>query len=132
MRVKAPAAGSPTMRGDSTAMNLLRLLPPAIALLLLAAHFWRAQWWPLAITCVALVGVLALRRPWAARLVQTALMLGSIEWLRTLAALVAARMAIGQPYARMTLILGVVAVATFAAALVFRARALRERYNLGR
>jgi hypothetical protein len=32
----------------------------------------------------------------------------------------------------MTLILGVVAVATFAAALVFRARALRERYNLGR
>jgi hypothetical protein len=26
----------------------------------------------------------------------------------------------------------VVAVATFAAALVFRARALRERYNLGR
>lgn len=120
------------MRGDLAAMNFLRLLPPAIALLLLAAHFWRAQWWPLAIVCVALVGVLALQRSWAARLVQTALMLGSIEWLRTLAALVAARMAMGQPYARMTLILGAVAVATFAAALVFRSRALRERYNLGR
>ena len=120
------------MRGDSADMTYLRLLPPAIALLLLAAHFWRAQWWPLAVVCVALVGVLALRRPWAARLVQTALMLGSIEWLRTLASLVAARIALDQPYARMSLILGVVAIATFVSALVFRARALRQRYNLGR
>jgi hypothetical protein len=120
------------MRGDLAAMPVLHLLPPAIALLLLAAHFWRAEGWPLAIACVLLVGVLALRRPWAARLVQTALMLGSIEWLRTLATLVAARMAMGQPYARLSLILGAVAVATFAAALVFRARALRERYNLAR
>jgi hypothetical protein len=113
-------------------MTFLRLLPPFVALLLLAAHFWRSQWWLLAAACVALVGVLALRRQWAARLIQTALMLGSIEWLRTLATLVAARMALGQPYARMTLILGVVAFATFASALVFRTRSLRERYNLGR
>ncbi len=120
------------MRGDSADMTYLRLLPPAIALLLLAAHFWRAQWWPLAVVCVALVGVLALRRPWAARLVQAALMLGSIEWLRTLASLVAARIALDQPYARMSLILGVVAIATFGSALVFRAHSLRQRYNLGR
>ncbi len=113
-------------------MNALRLLAPAIALLVLAAHFWRAQWWPLAAACVALVGLLVLRRPWVARLVQTALMLGTIEWLRTLAALAAARMALGQPYTRMSLILGAVALATLASALVFRASALRERYGLGR
>ena len=113
-------------------MNALRLLAPAIALLVLAAHFWRAQWGPLAALCVALVGLLALRRAWVARLVQTALMLGTIEWLRTLAALAATRMALGQPYTRMSLILGAVAVATLASALVFRARALRERYGLGR
>ncbi len=113
-------------------MNALRLLAPAIALLVLAAHFWRAQWWALAAVCIALVGLLALPRPWVARLVQTALMLGTIEWLRTLAALAAARMALGQPYTRMSLILGAVALATLASALVFRARALRERYGLGR
>ena len=119
------------MREESDAMIVLRLLAPALALLLLAAHFWRAQLWPLAVVCVALVGVLGLRRRWAARLVQTALMLGSIEWLRTLATLVAARMALGQPYARMTVILGAVALVTLASALVFRTRSLRERYNLG-
>ena len=113
-------------------MNALRLLAPAIALLVLAAHFWRAQWWPLAAICVVLVGLLALRRPWVARLVQTALMLGTIEWLRTLAALAATRMSLGQPYTRMSLILGAVALATLASALVFRTGALRERYRLGR
>jgi hypothetical protein len=41
-------------------------------------------------------------------------------------------MALGQPYTRMSLILGAVALATLASALVFRARALRERYGLGR
>jgi hypothetical protein len=113
-------------------LNAARLFAPAIALLVLAAHFWRAQWWPLAAICVALVGLLALRRPWVARLVQTVLMLGTIEWLRTLAALAAARMALGQPYARMSLILGTVALATLASALVFRMRELRGRYGLGR
>lgn len=113
-------------------MNLLRLLGPAVALLLLAAHFARAQWWLPAGISVALVGLLAIRRRWAARAVQAALVLGAIEWLRTLAALAATRMAIGQPYARLVVILGVVAGLTLASALVFRSRALRERFRLDR
>jgi hypothetical protein len=111
-------------------MNLIRLLPPVLALLLLAAHFARAQWWPLAVACVALIGLLCLRRPWTARLVQAVLMLGAIEWLRTLAALVATRMALGQPHLRLSVILAAVAAITLASALVFRLPALRERYRL--
>jgi hypothetical protein len=113
-------------------MNFVRLLPPAVALLLLAAHFARAENWLLTAACVVLVAVLAAARPWAARLVQTALMLGTIEWLRTLAALVATRMALGQPVVRLSLILGAVAAITLASALVFRLPALRLRYRLPR
>jgi hypothetical protein len=122
--------GSP--RSRPIAMNFVRLLPPAVALLLLAAHFARAQAWLLTFASVALVAVLAVPRPWAARLVQTALMLGTIEWLRTLAALVATRMALGQPAVRLGLILGIVAAITLASALVFRLPALRERFRLPR
>jgi hypothetical protein len=35
----------------------------------------------------------------------------------------------GEPWTRMAIILGVVAVITAASALVFRSRALRERYQ---
>lgn len=109
---------------------LLSLIAPAIALLVLAAHFVRAQLMLPAIACVALVAMLAVPRAWAARAVQIALVAGAIEWVRTLAMLLAARMAMGQPHLRMTLILGVVALLTLASALVFRSRALRSRYRL--
>jgi hypothetical protein len=50
--------------------------------------------------------------------------------VRTLAALVAARMALGQPYLRLSLILGGVAALTAASALVFRARRVRRWFGI--
>jgi len=109
---------------------VLSLIAPAIALLVLAAHFVRAQLMLPAITCVALVVLLAVPRAWAARVVQIALIAGAVEWVRTLAILLATRMSLGQPHLRMTLILGVVALLTLASALVFRSQALRARFRL--
>lgn len=103
------------------------LMLPAAALLVLAAHFARAQWWIPAALCVALIALLAVRRRWAARTVKIALVAGGFEWLRTLAALVAARVAIGAPYTRLAVILAVVALATWASALVFRRPRLAAR-----
>ena len=111
--------------------TVARLILPLLALLLLAAHFYRAGWLSLAVLSVALTLLLAVPRPWAARTLQVALVLGAIEWLRTLAAFAALRMAVGQPYLRLVLILGVVAVFTLLAAWVFQHRALRGRFRLG-
>jgi hypothetical protein len=102
---------------------------PATALLLLAAHFARAQLWLLAAVSLGLVVVLAIPRRWAARSVQVALVAGGFEWWRTLAALVAARVAVGAPYARLALILACVALATWASALVFRRPVLAARFR---
>lgn len=107
-----------------------RLIVPGLALLLLAAHFYRADGLPLAVLSVALVSLLAVPRPWAARILQAALVLGAVEWLRTLAAFAAMRVAVGQPYLRLAVILGAVAAFTLVAAWMFQQRALSARFRL--
>jgi hypothetical protein len=102
----------------------------AVALAVLGAHFWRAGEVALALLAVALVALLLVRKPWAARTLQVALALGAIEWLRTLATLVAERQSMGAPFARLATILGGVALATALCALAFQSRAMRERYRL--
>lgn len=106
-------------------------LVPAVALLLLAAHFHRAGLAPLALLALALIALLWVPRAWAARTVQIALAAGGVEWLRTLAAFAGERIAGGQPYLRLVLILLAVALFTAGAALVFRAYPLRVRYGIG-
>jgi hypothetical protein len=107
------------------------VLWPALALLLLGAHFYRAGLWPLAALALALIGLLIVPRAWAARAIQLALLAGSLEWLRSLAVLVGGRFSAGQPYIRLVVILLAVAVFTAGAALVFRTYALRVRYGIG-
>jgi hypothetical protein len=107
------------------------VLLPALALGLLGAHFYREAAWPLVGLCVGLVVLLAWPRAWVARLVQAALALGALEWLWTAGWLVQQRLALGQPWLRLALVLGAVAVFTVASALVFRSVALRARYGRG-
>lgn len=107
-------------------MAYLLLLLPALASVLLAAHFYRAGQWELAVFSLALIALAAVPRRWAARTVQIALVLGGLEWLRTLAALVAQRLALEQPYGRLAAILLAVAAFTAASALVWRHPRLRR------
>lgn len=107
----------------------LRLLPAALALLVLGAHFLRAGHLALVAAALALVALLFVRRPWAAWAVQGALVLATLEWVRTLAILAGARRAAGAPYLRMTLILAGVALATALSLLAFRSRAVKEHFR---
>jgi len=115
---------------DKTRMLFARLLLPAVALALLAAHFYRAGLLLPALLSAALPLLLAVPRPWAARTLQVALVLGAFEWLRTLATLLAERVSLGQPWLRLVLILGSVAALTLAAAWIFRHRTLKARFRL--
>jgi hypothetical protein len=111
-------------------MIALRLAPVVVVALVLAAHFYRAgELLALSVT-LCTPALFVVRRPWAARLLQSGLVLGALEWLRTLVLLVQERQATGQPYLRLTLVIGVVALATAATALVFRSRAIRARFGL--
>ncbi len=112
-------------------MAYLLLILPGLSAVLLAAHFYRAGQLALVGASLALLALLAVPRRWAARTVQIGLVLGALEWLRTLAVLAAQRIAAGLPYGRLVAILLVVAAFTAAAALVFRNVRLRVRYDIG-
>ncbi len=111
-------------------MNAVLLIVPGLALAVLGAHFHRAGSWPLMFACGVLIALLAWPRAWVARLVQGCLVAGSIEWVWTVYGLVQQRIALGQPWTRLALILGAVAFLTAAAALVFRNERLRTRFGL--
>jgi hypothetical protein len=111
-------------------MNFVRLLPVFLSSLVLAAHFFRSGMLSLASICVTFPAVLLIRRPWPARAVQLGLILGSAEWLRTVVVIAAYRQSMGAPWLRMAAILGGMTAFTAGSSLVFRMRALRQRYAL--
>ena len=112
-------------------MNFLRLLPVFLSALLLGAHFLRVELIPLVVPALLFPVLLLFRRAWTARLVQIILVLGALEWIRTLIFLVAERRAYGLPWIRLVIIIGLVAVFTGSSALLFSyCRSLRKRYKL--
>ena len=111
-------------------MNTLRLTPVILSFLLLAAHFYRSGLVVLAAICVALLFLLFFRRSWVPRLFQFLLILGALEWLRSLYYFAAMRIAWDQPWTRLAIILGAVALFTALSGLVFNNKPVRARYGL--
>ncbi len=94
----------------------LLLTPAVLASLVLAAHFLRrGELLPCA-ACLALAALAFVRRPWARRVWQAFLGLGTLVWLVTLSSLVRVRIHDGEPWVRPTIILGSVAAFTLVAA----------------
>jgi len=79
-------------------VSALLLFPVVLSLLVLGAHFLRSGNLLLLLVVVVLLGLLAVRRRWAARTVQVALVLGAAEWVRTMVVLAAFRVQVGQPF----------------------------------
>ena len=95
----------------------LRALPVVLAVLVLAAHFFRARQMPLVVLSLALPLLLLVRERWSARAVQAGLVLGALEWVRTLALFAGQRVEAGRPWGRLAAILGVVGGLTALSAL---------------
>jgi len=87
-------------------LTVVHLLPAVLCLLVLGAHFLRSGNVVMVAAVLTIAGLLGVRRPWASRTAQAALLLGALEWVRTLAFLAAGRTQAGQPVLRMSLILG--------------------------
>lgn len=103
---------------------------PATALLLLSAHLFHNGASVLAALPVVLVALLGLRRWWMGRLVQAVLLVATLEWGLTAAFLAQVRAGHGQPYARLVVILGSVALLTALAALSVQSNCLRAWFRL--
>ena len=108
----------------------LLYIPVVLSLVILGAHFMRYGNFAGVFVFSGLIALLFVRRAWVARLMQVVLVLGALEWVRTLYELVQIRAALGQPFIRMTLILGVVVAVSFCSALLFQLPALKRIYRL--
>ena len=112
--------------------KVLLLLPVVLSLAVLGAHFLRYGSSIGVLAALLLIALLFLRRPWVARVMQVVLVLGTLEWLRTMYELGHMRALQGQPYGRMLVILGIVAAVTLCSALLFQSKTLKKMYGRGR
>ena len=111
-------------------MNLVRLLPVILSFGLLAAHFSRANMFPLVILSLLIPFLLLIKRAWVARSIQLLLLLGALEWIRSMFGYIEVRKSMGEDWGRLAIILVTVAVLTACAGLVFRGKSLKKRYLL--
>jgi hypothetical protein len=112
------------------AMRMLLYVPILLSLVVLGAHFLRDANHIGVVIASGLIGLLFVKRPGAARVVQAALVLGALEWVWTIYDLVQFRTAMGMPATRMMIILGIVAAVTALSAGLFQTRALKRVYGL--
>jgi len=104
------------------------LSPIALSLLLIAAHFLRMGYIALVVVAVGSIGLLAVRRGWAARIMQILLILTALVWGWTMSQYIEQYRAQGRDWRRMVIILSAVAAFTLASVLVFRLPPVRRRY----
>lgn len=110
--------------------KVLLYIPIVLSLVVLGAHFLRYGSSIGVLASLMLIALLFLRQPWVARVMQVVLVLGTLEWLRTMYELAQVRALQGQPYGRMLVILGVVAAVTLCSALLFRSKTLKTIYGI--
>ena len=113
-------------------MNFLRLLPVILPFGLLAAHFSRADLFPLVILSFLIPFLLLIKKAWVARSIQFLLLLGAAEWIRSMLGYIEVRKSIEEDWGLLAIILVTVAVLTACAGLVFRGKSLKKRYQLGK
>jgi hypothetical protein len=105
-----------------------RIVPVVLAFLLLAAHFLRGDAFTLvAVSLLAPLLLFIHRRP-ALRLVQGLLFLGAGVWLLTAAVVGRQRVMLQEPWLRMALILGAVALLTIWAGVLLNGSRVKDRY----
>lgn len=107
---------------------LLRLIPITLASLVLGAHFLRDGTVALVLLCVLLPFLLLIRRRWVLHLLQGYSLIAALVWAQTTYALGQSRMAEGEAWLRMLLILGGVTLFTLWAGYLLRSPRVRARY----
>jgi len=108
-------------------LKAIALTLAGLALLLLAAHFYRSGLIVPTGLCLGAIALLFVQSGWARRVLQLVLVLGVLEWGRTAFRIAEVRALHDAPWLRMALILGTVAALTAAAAALLQTPAL-ERY----
>ena len=107
----------------------MKILPIILCFLLLAAHFGRANLLILQIISILIPFLLFWKTKVATIIIQACLTLAGIEWIRTTVYYARIRIENGEPWLRLAIILGTIAILNFATILVFKTRSMKEKYK---
>jgi len=110
-------------------MIILRLLPIILADVLLAAHFLRFGGIIPAGLILLLLLTLFIRRWWIVRLWQVFLFAATLVWIQTSFKLVGARLAMGAPATRLTIIMAGVVLFNVFALFWLENKKIKAHYN---
>jgi hypothetical protein len=99
-------------------------------IILLAAHFSRADQNILAALVLLAPSLLFIRQKWVIYVLQGVAYVGSIAWLYSAYRYIQIRIATGDDWIRLLIILGVVALYTFWAGYFLRSSRIDDRYGL--
>lgn len=108
--------------------SVLLLIPTFLSLLLFCAHLFRNGWLLLIPFVLVMIPLLLVRHGLVARLFQLLLLFLAIQWALFGWMLAERRMDAGEPWLRLALILGGVALFNLIAAALFEAPPLMRRY----
>ncbi len=105
------------------------LLLPIFSSVLLAAHFSRADLNLLVPFALLFPFILLIKRKWIIRIYQIYLIIGGLIWIERLLFLRRLRIAAGESWTVMAIILGIVALITLFSAWILQNKTLLNAYN---
>jgi len=107
---------------------IFRIVLFVIAALLLAAHFMREGNYIFMMLCLAVPLFFLFKKRWVLIFLQLAAYVGGLTWIMITVDFVRERMYLGEPWRRLVMILGPVAVVTIVSGLLLNSRVMKERY----
>ena len=105
-----------------------RVIPLILASLIISAHFFRHLNYPLMIVSFLAPFMLFIKRRWSLITVQVFTILGGGVWLITIAEIAKVRILVVEPWGKMAVILGVVALFTIFAGQLLNSSKVKEKY----
>lgn len=110
-------------------MNFVKLLPVIFSFLVLSAHYSRSNNIHMSLAFLFLPLILLIKRKWVIYISYVFLLFANIVWMETTYKLILARQHLGEPYLRLTIILGIVSAIAIMSMLVFKNAKLQKRFT---
>ncbi len=110
-------------------LTFLQLLPVVLSLLLLGAHFLRAEIIPLVVFFALTPFILLHKRSFIPLVIQGLLLLGTVEWIRTAVTTIIIRESQAQSWQRYLIIMSSIVVFTLLSALILFSKNLKLVYG---
>lgn len=104
------------------------MIPLLLSSLITSAHFYRHYNYPLMIVSILVPLLLLIKKRWVLIVIQLFALAGAGVWIYTIVIIADERMRSGEPWIRMAVILGGVALFTLLSGLLLNLKKVKENY----